>query len=128
MNITPSGIFDWEVEYTTKDKITQQLIDDLLCTAFEGGISYWCSEIDPGQYPIGATYGHECLSRGQDIKIHDSEDNVWYTLKLMDYLKGIVQEVQTYPYPSMMVMYDEHDAETADHIVQYALFGELRYG
>ncbi len=120
----------WEVEYLTTAKITQEMIDDFLCAAFEGGITYWCNKIEVGggsPYPEGATYGSECLSRGRHIRIWDGEDEIWYDLTLNNFLKAIAEEAQA-QHQSIEEMYENHDATIADNIVQRALFGKLVYG
>ena len=116
--------------------ITQQQVDDLLCAAFEGGITYWCSSADvKGEWPEGATYAHETLTRGATILLTDSEsvyesgdgEPVIVALTLDNFLSGISQAAE-HCGRSVDQFLEDHDADSADWAVQYAVFGELVYG
>lgn len=110
---------------------TEQDIDDLLITALEGGINYWCYKVEalgmefpnPDNY-LGIT---NALINGQKVRFYDAEsDDVW-DLTIGDLLVGIkryCQESGTF----LSNLMDMHDAESADYIIQYALFGELVFG
>ena len=108
--------------------VTQQQVDDLLCTAFEGGITYWCDSADViGSFPEGAAYTHETLTRGASIALHDSEGEANYILYIEDFLKGIGMAANHWK-QDIVTFLEDHDADSADSAVQFAIFGELVYG
>lgn len=117
---------------TKEVEVTHQNIDDLMITAFEGGISYWCSNAklvcngacqltwlkDNGSKRTTA----EMLSQGYDIELHDSEAGETYLLTIEKFITGLTRWL------SEGGDLDNFDADDADRIVQYALFNELVYG
>jgi hypothetical protein len=112
------------MNHTIKIGITlsSQNIDDIVCTALEGGINYWASsaEVKDGDCK-GATYASEVISRGGTLIIKEDQDGKLHELTLDNFKKG----VELYGVPGIA---DDHDAWDADSIVQYALFGRLIYG
>lgn len=126
----------------TVANVTQQQVDDLLCTAFEGGITYWCPTFEvlidgheAEEYPEGARWGHETLTRGCTIRLTDSESAYYnedeqpdhYVLTLEDFLKGIRMAAAHFR-QSVDTFLEEQDADSADAAVQFALFDKLVYG
>lgn len=111
--------------------ITQQDIDDLMCTALEGGINYWCREAKVVGEFLGE-YGSEQISRGGSLLLRDAETDERWELTLEKFLKGIelyIKENGRVMVEDFKLMdYGELDAGDADCIVQYALFGTLVYG
>lgn len=119
--------------------ITVQEMDDILVTAFEGGITYWCSEAYPYGYdlskewPEGVEYVSQCLSRGHDIALVDAEEDdkndvsVVYILTLSAMIRGIQMFCDVHG-KNYNIVCEDYDASDADCMVQYALFGKLVYG
>lgn len=114
-------------------KVTQQDIDDIMCAAFEGGITYWCYRAEVvGGYK--GKYASEQISRGGKVRLYDSVEDAVYELTLEDFLNGITKAIEENWYDN----YDWHDgssidtcnvdAEVADTIIQLALFDEVVYG
>lgn len=114
--------------------LTGEDIDDIMCSALEGGVSYWCSKaVIVGSYK--GDYASEQISRGGSLHLYDIEDNKTpFELDLEAFLKGFqlwlgnggdiygaVQEDGTVDCGMI-------DGPAADSIVQYALFGQLVYG
>jgi hypothetical protein len=114
---------------TIKENVTREMVDDIVGTAFDSGISYWCDSIkvmsDP--YPDGATYGSDCLSRGVTIKLHVWDEDVWYDLTLENFIKGLPKACDNFG-KNLEQFYEDHDAMYADVAVQFALFGKVVYG
>ena len=107
-------------------------IDSIMCTALEGGITYWCSgaEAVGGKY-LGE-YAHEQISRGGALKLYDAEDDTEYELTKDKFINGFRKAYED-GYLNGACAGDridtgEVDAEIADVIVQFALFGEVVYG
>ena len=121
------------VKATLNIKVTAEDIDDIMCSALEGGINYWCRKAEVvGDY-LGE-YASEQISRGGTLKLYDDVEDQVYKLTLEDVLKGIQLAVQENYYAD----YEWHDgttldpcqidADVADVIIQLALFEEVIYG
>lgn len=123
----------FEVQVNKTIKLTQEDIDDIVCTALEGGINYWCCEAEVvGDY-LG-DYASDQISRGGKLKLYDAEsDDVW-ELNLDNFLKGFKLWVEEGYDEYNAVQEDgtvdccEIDAACADEIVQFALFDEIVFG
>ena len=111
--------------------LTQQDIDDIMVTALEDGICYWCGRAEVVGEMLG-DYAHEQISRGGSLILHDAESSDKWELTLEKFLRGVelyIKEgdrVQVEDYK--LVDCGELDAADADCIVQYALFGKLVFG
>ncbi len=104
-----------------KKRITDEEIDDLMVTALEGGITYWCSEARISSKKIEKPYEYasEVISRGGSLQLYDFEEEKWYTLNLAKLLKGL--SLSNFDA-------DNYDAGDADEVVQKSIFGEVVYG
>jgi len=114
------------------EEITDQMIDDFLCAAFEGGINYWCTGVKVvGKFPKGAEYASDCVSRGSTLILTEdcgegdpprkrelTREKMLYGIRTEAAREGVTIEA----------LYENHDASTADCIVQLAVLGELVYG
>lgn len=123
------------IEYTAFYSLTQQEIDDLLVTAFEGGITYWCRNIKVNKWPEGARYASDVPSRGGVLtiaidEVDDLGDVVEYQLTLDDVIRGIKMfcESRMLHPETLFGDFGDYDAIDADCIVQFAVFGEIVYG
>jgi hypothetical protein len=114
-------------------KVTAEDIDDIMCSALEGGINYWCCKAEVvGDY-LGE-YASEQISRGGTLKLHDAEEDEVYELTLEKFLNGIQLAIQH----NYFAEYDwcngneidtcQVDAEVSDCIIQLALFDDVIYG
>ncbi len=114
--------------------VTSEDIDDVMVSALEGGITYWCDEaVVVGQY-LG-DFASDQISRGGMLKLHANEDDEWFILTKEKFLRGLEMELSDAK--ETITDVDENgeryldpgniDGEAADNIVQYALFGELVY-
>jgi len=80
------GIEKMKVEFEVV--VTNEDIDDIMCSALEGGINYWCCKAEViGEY-LGE-YGSEQISRGGMLKLHDLEEDAVYELTKEKFLKGL---------------------------------------
>jgi len=129
------------VEVGLKITLTDEDIDDIMCSALEGGITYWCNkaEVAGGKY-LGE-YAHEQISRGGELILHDYEAEEKYTLSKEKFIKGfgefinagyfgaIEPEIKNFRRTGRMLIDGCNiDGDMADSIVQYALFDEIVYG
>jgi len=113
-------------QITITEDVSEGLVDDLLCTAFEGACNYWIEKIRvPDGYPEGADYGSDVISRGGYVTIGADGDH--HNLTLDKFIYGIQMHCINKP-TSVSALNEDHDGDDADCILQYALFGEVVYG
>jgi hypothetical protein len=115
-------------------EVMDQDIDDIMVSALEGGITYWCDKaVVEGDY-LG-TFASDQISRGGVLKLHGGEEDEWYVLTKEKFMKGLKQLLDT-DYGKTAVDEDDNgkyldpgnvDGPMADTIIQYALFGECVY-
>ena len=123
----------FEVKIKFSLTVTQQDIDDIMCTALEGGIAYWCCMAKV----IGKRLSEcdsEQISRGGELKLYDVEgDGVWI-LTRDKLLNGIKLWAERGGNQCSAIQGNgtldtgEIDAEVADMIVRYALFRGVVFG
>lgn len=123
-----------EKKYTVRPEIevnlSQQDIDDIMVAALEGGICYWCRKAEVvGEY-LGE-YASDQISRGGALILHDVESAQTWELTLEKFLNG----VKLYFEQGCHVQVEDNridpgdiDANDADCIVQFAVFGEVIFG
>lgn len=118
-----------EIVLSTED------IDDIMCGALEGGITYWCKRAEViGEY-LGE-YGSEQIARGGMLKLYVREGGKTYELTKEKFLKGIELWAKNPVGCNCLEMMDgkfridccNADAVVCDAIIQYAIFGDLIYG
>ncbi|MBP02361.1 MAG: hypothetical protein CMM25_06095 [Rhodospirillaceae bacterium] len=124
-------------------KITSAEIDHIICTAIEGGINYWCESYygsggDFSLLPenqVAMKYEWEHLVYGGYLTM-DEDGNIEHKLDQESFMKGLQMWIDKHPSSVDIVSLPNKyttintgqiDADDADCIVQYALFGELKY-
>jgi hypothetical protein len=133
----------FQVEYKAQDEVCEQMVADLICTAFEGGIGHWAVisgynkpekvfEWNLGQSIGGGVYKYVQypMSEGGAVLLKDvegDEDYEW-TLDLPAIKQGLVVMAAKYPRHYRNFRMDQSDAETGDVFIQCCCFGELVYG
>lgn len=119
-------LVSFEIEKTIT--LTREDVDDIMCGALEGGITYWCCYAEPKDKidfdEIKVEYLHEIITKGYSILLHDSESDEVYELNLEKLCNGI----KAYYNDNPNITVDEMDAMSYDSIVQYALFDKIIYG
>ena len=123
----------FNITITQSINVTQEDIDDIMCSALEGGICYWANSARVvGDY-LG-DYASEQISRGGSLIISDAEEDAEYLLTRDNLLKGIKLAIQGCYFMDYEWFTGDKldccqiDAEVADVIVQLALFNEVIYG
>ena len=128
----------FEVLVQIRAALTQQDIDDIMVSALEGGINYWCRRVVvQGDYLC--EYASEQISRGGKLAVWLDEpfedDKTCYMLDRDKFLAGFKLWLEkggdsygAIDYSDGSVDCGQIDATCADEIVQYALFGELVFG
>lgn len=120
----------FSVTISTTYEFSSEDIDNLLCTAFEGGINYWCGKVTmkPANPTIdGNCFASNYISRGGTLILCDAESPDKWELDLEKMMKGIQMHCEQMKINPADLL-DNHDAEDADCIVQYALFNEIVFG
>lgn len=129
--------------------ITDQLVDDTLTTALEGGINYWATaaRVD-GAWPAGPSrynpdpddglYASEVLTHGGRLIIDidpevvdDDPDGLvkaHNTLTLTALKRGIRKYCELRKTTPAAIDDNPLDASEADVVVQLAIFGEIVFG
>ncbi len=101
-----------------------------MSAALDGGITGWCGRTEVVGERRGEFASDE-ISRGGELRLYDMESDEAYTLTLDMFLRGLSRYIGgCYDYVTENGSLDvgQIDAEGADCIVQYALFGDVVYG
>ena len=123
-----------DLTITRRIELTVQDIDDIMCSALEGGITYWCNKAGVIEEKRVADWGHEQIARGGILLLHDAEDGSVAELTLAKFVNGFRLWVENGDDEYGAVAADgtvdccKIDGNMADRIVQYALFGEVQFG
>ena len=119
-------------------EISDELIEYILCSAFEGGITYWAENIsckdNKDMKKVGG-YKSEYLTKTKKkdavIYIHESETGEKYPItkkSIIDALQKMDTPEYKYTKALNRLLNDGWDADDADIVVQTACFGEVVYG
>jgi len=111
---------------------TDENIGDLLVAAFEGGIDYWCRMVRimfvPEEHLGKYEYASDVIALGGVLELYDAESPDTWELTLDKFLNGLKMYCEENNYKNAEDLMDGHDADTADAIVQYALFDDVIFG
>lgn len=121
---------------TTTVEIPPRRIADLMVTAIEGGIGYWCKSVKlSGQPTVGLKqpwYDDESLYEDQMLQIVVVDEDDKRLFIGVDHMKKAFKLMQEYGTPKGFHFRDfineNDDATTADVWFQLAVFGEVVYG
>lgn len=110
--------------------LSMEDVDDIMSAALDDGITYWCSRVEVvGGYP--GECASEQIARGGVLNLYDAESSDVYQLDLAKLLTGIkifLEEGNHVAVDDNLLNVADIDANDADCIVQFALFGEVLYG
>lgn len=121
---TPLG-----VDVGVNTRVALSRIDDLLCCAFEGGSTYWCNKVDVvGEWPGGAEYAHEVLTRGGTIEVTHEGGDTKAVVKPEHVQIALETMAREYPKHWSDFIAENEDADTGDVFFQLVCFGEVVYG
>ena len=124
----------FEVRVEINVSLSEENIDDIMVSALEGGINYWCREAEVIEEKRRGDWGHEQIARGGILILHDAESSDKWELNLEKFLNGVKLWIQNGDDRYGALQKDrtldtgEIDSEMADMIIQYALFGEVIFG
>lgn len=124
-----NGQKKYEVKAEITVALTQQDIDNIMVTALEGGINGWCRQVKSVGDHLGKFTGDQ-IYRGGALILYDAERPEKWELTLEKFLKG----VKLYFENGCHVQVEDGcidpcdiNANDADCIIQFSLFGEVRY-
>jgi hypothetical protein len=108
--------------------LTAEEQENIVCTAFEGGISYWCVSAEAMHENKGGDgYCPEGWAWSLFLTDECADDDVTVqTLDAESLLKGIQICLEKYPWH--VNLDGDFDAGDADAIVQCAVLGDVIYG
>lgn len=131
--------FNIEVKKTIK--FTEEDLNDILCSCFEGGCGYWCcidnttTEWDEAREKLHL-HGNtdptiediilQILTDGKSIRLIDQEDDVELHMTLESFINGIGRSIESGFWSGSNIW--DVDGLVGDAIIQYAVFGEQVYG
>ena len=142
------------MELLVKHALEKDDILDILTTAIEGGIGYWAClrnddegwaegrkqwkeehKDDPDPIPCYCDVAYKVMEMGKAVKFTDAElydddpDLEYWELTMEKFLNGCALFIAKTGKDIQKAMEEsDFDAEDADMIIQYALFGELVFG
>jgi len=119
-------------------EISDEMIEDVICSAFEGGSTYWADNVsceDREDMKKVGGWKHEYLTRTKKkdavLFIHDMFDEKKYPITK----KSIIDALQKMDDPKNSctkalgrILDMTYDAGDADLVLQMACFGEVVYG
>lgn len=119
------------IEVRKKIELNQDVVDDLMVTALEGGINYWCGRA----YCMDEKWKEDCkwlsqaLSRGYSLWLVDAEDeSEEWELTLDKFKKGIEMWIENECGGYWSGDPGEIDGDAIDLIIQYAVMGRIIFG
>jgi len=130
---------DFKVEIVQSHTFSAEDLNDLVVAAIEGGINYWCGQAEKKRNADGSffgiakededkiTYASDLIGYGGVLILHDAESDDKWELDAEKMLKGIKMHCENRNIALTDLM-DNHDADDADAIVQYAVMDEIVFG
>ena len=110
--------------------VPRERLEDLMCSALEGGITYWADAVKVlGDWPEGCEWAHEAIARGCEFVVYHGEENdvvLDHACNLLP--KALGKLAVEYPHQWALFLEEQDDAETADLVFQLYVFGEVVYG
>ena len=118
-------------------EISDELIENILCGAFEGGITYWADNVschdNEDMKKVGG-WKHEYLTKTKkkDAKliIHETDggDVAISKKSIIDALQKMDDQKNGCTKALASILNETYDADDCDIVVQMACFGEVVYG
>lgn len=119
--------------FTVKTEVTDERLNDLLCSAMEGGSNYWYvinKHINPNNVKVEHPHLDLPFIEGCGLEIGDIEDDEAepQILNRESIAKGLQVMADKYSHHFNNFMTENDDAETGDVFLQCCLFGDIVYG
>lgn len=111
--------------FTIDVTIDDEYIEDVLITAFEGGINYWTDFISRNDYPNEKASNVDIIMAGGILSVFPEDDSMTYSLHKENVIEGIKRMIEE---KGMQYLDAGNvDADIADMVIQYAIFQKLVY-
>lgn len=128
---------EYQIKIEKTIKLSGEDMEDILCSAFEGGCGYWCcidnstAEWKKAKTEVeGLTLEGvmlQLMTTGRPVILIDEEDNdKVHELTMDKFIKGIQKTIENEYWDGNDV--SDVDGNIGDVIIQYALFDEVVYG
>ena len=123
---------------TRNIEISDELIENILCSAFEGGITYWANNVsckdNKDMKKVGG-WKHQYLTKTKKkdavMYIHDTCSSEKYPITKKSIIKALQKmDNPKYKYTKALnrLLSGDWDSFDSDIVVQTACFGEVVYG
>jgi len=118
---------------------TSGQLNDIMVTALEGGIDYWCTKVRiklnknnrkyqgvSNENQCKVTYASDVIGYGGTLILTDDETKEEFELNANKLIKGIQEYCSVYKenLSWFMIILDSH---VADNVIQYGLFNKIVY-
>ena len=118
--------------------VPNRFLDDILTTAFEGGNTYWLDSVTiktKPDTPHKNLFNSDIISMGGALVLTsiDNDRGVLTKKRLLNAIEWYINKYQSKKHwysesNTGLDVLEDYDAQDADTILQYALFGEVVYG
>lgn len=118
------------IRYTMNERVDAQFVRDMFITALYGGIQYWCQHIKCNEEKLKRNDEEllgDYLIRGGEVSFKPHDEDEWFAMDLAKFMRGLELTLERYQM-CLEKFYDNHDSDSADNLLQMALFGKLVYG
>lgn len=107
----------------------RERIADLLCSALEGGSTYWADAVEvEAPWPEHCQWAHEAIASGEcsyRVYHNDGEECERVQGTIPEAIRLLATE---FPHQFDLWMTEQDDADTGDIFFQLCVFGEVVYG
>jgi hypothetical protein len=109
--------------------LTDHDINKLMGIALTMGVRHWCDTVTVSSSEFKGWFS-DAIAAGHVLKLHDSKDDEEYRLTFSKLAEGLERYAKKQKLPLTnddRLDFDGVNAVMADYVVQYAIFGEVRY-
>lgn len=112
-------------------KLPPKVIDEILYLGFTEGICHWIKETKVIEDSYFGEYDSQQISRGGSVMLYNRHNQERYVLNLEGFLNGFYHAFAKHLVLSMYIDGKEDflkfTPKASDELIQYALFGDIRY-
>lgn len=129
------------MKFSVNVDVDREKIEDLICSAFEGGSGYWCrimdyefpedvevSKLDVPYVSLPFVSGGKVICRISCDTLEDDSEFTSLVLDLKSIDKGLELMAEKSPLHFFDVIVGNDDAMTGDIFLQYCLLGKIAFG
>lgn len=109
-----------EYEVKIVRTVTQEEIENVMITALEGGINYWCGEARVKKEPVEEYNAlSDVLTRGGSLELYDFEEEKWHELTIEKLIKALGEGYDQHGL-RINFDFDQYDQYDVDSVIQIA--------